>query len=57
MVLEKNKGNARSKPFFLENINFWESLPRAPNFEYPKKRTTLCKWPLSFYIFTEAAYI
>ena len=42
-------------PSFLENINFWESLPRAPNFEYPKKRTTLCKWPLSFYIFTEAA--
>ena len=29
-------GKTRSKTyFFLENSNFWESLPRAPNFEYP----------------------
>ena len=29
------KKNRCSKPsFFLENTNFWESLPRAPNFEY-----------------------
>ena len=31
------------KTFFFEITNFWESLPRAPNFEYPKKQTTLCK--------------
>ena len=47
----------RSEVLFLENTNFREPLPRAPNFEYPKKQTFLCKWPLSFYIFTEAASI
>ena len=37
----KNKGNTRSKPFFLENTNFWESLSRAPNFEYPSLNSSL----------------
>ena len=30
----RKKGNTRSKPYFLENIKFWKSLPRAPKFEY-----------------------
>ena len=36
----KNKGNTRSKPFFLENINFCESLLCDPNFEYPSLAKT-----------------
>ena len=36
----KNKGNTRSKPFFLENINFCEFLLRDPNFEYPSLAKT-----------------
>ena len=28
-------GNTRSKTFFLKNTIFWESLPQAPNYEYP----------------------
>ena len=35
---EKNE-NPGSKTFFLENTNFWKSLPRAPNFEYPSLHT------------------
>ena len=40
MILGK-KGNTRSKTFFLENTNFWESLPRVPNFEYPSLNTSI----------------
>ena len=36
----KNKGNTRSKPFFLKNIKFCESLLRGPNFEYPSLAKT-----------------
>ena len=36
----KKKRNTRLMTFFyLENTNFWESLPRAPNFEYPSLHT------------------
>ena len=39
----RKKGNTRSKPlFFLENTNFWEFLPRAPNFEYPPLGLRVC---------------
>ena len=45
----KNKGNTRSKPlFFLKNTNFWESLPRAPNFEYPSLCPTLFSFGPNF---------
>ena len=32
---EKSKRRDQSSFSFLENINFWKSLPRAPEFEYP----------------------
>ena len=36
MILgEKSKRRDQSPLSFLENINFWKSLPRAPEFEYP----------------------
>ena len=37
----KEKGNTRSKTFFLQNTNFWESWPRAFNFEYPSLNTSI----------------
>ena len=39
MILgEKSERRDQNSFSFLENINFWKSLPRAPEFEYP----TLC---------------
>ena len=36
MILgEKSERRDQSSFPFLENINFWKSLPRAPEFEYP----------------------
>ena len=36
MILgQKSKRRDQSSFSFLENINFWKSLPRAPEFEYP----------------------
>ena len=35
MILVEKKEIRDKSPFFLENTNFWEFLPRAPNFEYP----------------------
>ena len=40
MILGK-KGEIRDQRPFLENTNFWESLPRAPNFEYPLLNTSI----------------
>ena len=36
MILrEKREIRDRSPPFFLREHNFWKSLSRAPNFDYP----------------------
>ena len=36
MILGEKSERRDQSPFsFLENINFWESLPRTPEFEYP----------------------
>ena len=36
MILgEKSERRDQSSFSFLENVNFWKSLPRAPEFEYP----------------------
>ena len=32
---EKSERRDQSSFSFLENINFWKTLPRAPEFEYP----------------------
>ena len=40
MILEKMR-EIQDQSLFLENTNFWESLPRAPNFEYPSLFPTL----------------
>ena len=35
MILGKIREIRDQSPPFLKNTNFWESLPRAPNFKYP----------------------
>ena len=35
MILGKIREIRDQSPLFLENTNFWKSLPRVPNFEYP----------------------
>ena len=41
MILrEKSERRDQSSFSFLENINFWKSLPRALEFEYPPLVTT-----------------
>ena len=36
MTLGEKSERRNQSPFsFLENINFWKFLPRAPEFEYP----------------------
>ena len=40
MILgKKSEGPDQNSFSFLENINFWKSLPRAPEFEYPPLNT------------------
>ena len=49
MILGKKSERRNQSPFFfLENINFWKFLPRAPGFEYPP----LCE---RFFGFREAS--
>ena len=43
MILgEKSERRDQSSFSFLENINFWKSLPRAPEFEYPPLSMHIC---------------
>ena len=35
MILREKREVRDQSPFFFENIKFWKSLPRAPNFKYP----------------------
>ena len=35
MILGEKRQIRDQNHIFLENIQFWKSLPRAPNFEYP----------------------
>ena len=39
---EKSERRDHNSFSFLENINFWKSLPRGPEFEYPSLIIEVC---------------
>ena len=57
MILGKIKEIRDQSPLFFREHQLLGILASGLTLNIPKKQTTLFKWPLSFYIFTEAAYI